>query len=55
MEEAGDDAIIVMGASMRSDLSKRILGGVSSSILENSKATVLLAKALPADEMTWGE
>lgn len=55
MQEAGDDAIIVMGASMRSDLSKRILGGVSTSILENSKATVLLAKALPADEMTWGE
>jgi nucleotide-binding universal stress UspA family protein len=55
MDEAGDEAIIVVGASMRSDLSKRLLGGVSMSILENSKATVLLAKALPDDEMTWGE
>ncbi len=55
IDEAGDDAIIVMGASMRSELSKRLLGGVSMSVLENSKASVLLAKALPADEMTWGE
>lgn len=55
IDEAGDDAIVVMGASMRSDLSKRLLGGVSMSILEHSKATVLLAKALPADEVTWGE
>ena len=55
IDEAGDDAIIVMGATLRSDLSKRLLGGVSMSVLENSKATVLLAKALPADELTWGE
>jgi len=55
IDEAGDNAIIVMGASMRSDLSKRLLGGVSMSILENSKATVLLAKALPDEELTWGE
>ena len=55
MDEAGDDAIIVVGASMRSDLSKRLLGGVSMSLLENGKATVLLAKALPGDEVTWGE
>ena len=55
LEEAGDDAIVVMGASMRSDLSKRLLGGVSMSVLENSKASVLLAKAMPADELTWGE
>ena len=55
MDEAGDDAVIVVGASMRSDLSKRLLGGDSMSLLENSKATVLLAKALPGDEMTWGE
>ena len=55
MDEAGDDAIIVVGASMRSDLSKRLRGGVSMSLLENSKASVLLAKSLPGDEMTWGE
>ena len=55
IEEAGDGAIVVMGASMRSDLSKRLLGGVSMSVLENSKASVLLAKAMPADELTWGE
>jgi len=55
IDEAGGDAIIVMGASMRSDLSKRLLGGVSMSVLENSNATVLLAKALPDEELTWGE
>lgn len=55
IDEAGDGAIIVVGASMRSDLSKRLLGGVSMSVLENSNATVLLAKALPDEESTWGE
>lgn len=54
-DEAGDNAIIVLGASTRSDLSKRWLGSVSMSLLENSKATVLVAKALPGDEVTWGE
>ena len=55
IDEAGDKAIIVVGASIRSDLSKRLLGGVSISVLESSKATVLLAKALPGEELTWGE
>ncbi len=55
IDEAGEDAIIVMGASMRSDLSKRLMGSVSMSILENSKSTVLLAKALPDEELSWGE
>lgn len=55
MDEAGDGAIIVVGASMRSDLCKGLLGGVSMSLLENSKVTVLLAKALPGDEMSRGE
>lgn len=55
MDEAGDQAIVVIGASMRSDLSKRLLGGVSMSVLEDGKATVLLAKALPSEEMSWGD
>ena len=57
LKEAGDDAIIVMGASLRSDFNRRLKGSVPLRVIEKGKATVLLAKSLPEDEMPvdWGE
>jgi nucleotide-binding universal stress UspA family protein len=49
--EAGGDALIVMGASLRSDLQRRLKGSVPMHVMERSPASVLLAKTLPEEEM----
>jgi nucleotide-binding universal stress UspA family protein len=51
LAESGDDALIVLGASLRSDLARRLKGSVPMHVMEKSRASVLLVKALPEEEM----
>jgi nucleotide-binding universal stress UspA family protein len=51
LAECGDDALIVLGASLRSDLARRLKGSVPMHVMEKSHASVLLVKALPEEEM----
>jgi len=51
LAEGGDDALIVLGASLRSDLARRLKGSVPMHVMERSRASVLLVKALPEAEM----
>ena len=47
--EAGDDAVIFLGASLRHDVYRRLLGSLAIQILTRTKSSVLVAKALPED------
>jgi len=47
---AGDDAVIFLGASMRHDVYRRLLGSLPIQILARTKSSVLVAKALPEDD-----
>ncbi|RJQ71445.1 MAG: universal stress protein [Desulfobacteraceae bacterium] len=49
IETAGDDAVIVMGASLRHDVYRRMLGALPLQVLERTPASVLLVKQLPED------
>jgi len=51
LAEGGDDALIVLGASLRSDLARRLKGSVPMRVMEKTRASVLLVKALPEAEM----
>jgi len=51
LAESGDDALIVLGASLRSDLARRLKGSVPMHVMEKSRASVLLVKTLPEAEM----
>ena len=44
---AGDDAVIFLGASLRHDVYRRLLGSLPIQILARTKSSVLVAKALP--------
>jgi len=44
---AGDDAVIFLGASLRHDVYRRLLGSLPIQILERTKSSVLVVKALP--------
>jgi len=44
---AGDDAVILLGASLRHDVYRRLLGSLSIQILARTKSSVLVVKALP--------
>ena len=46
---AGDDAVIFLGASLRHDVYRRLLGSLPSQILTRTKSSVLVVKALPCD------
>ncbi len=46
---AGKDAVIVVGASLRHDVYKRLRGSLSLQILSLTKASTLVVKALPED------
>ncbi len=48
LEEAGDESVIVMGASLRHDLHRRVRGSVPLQVLAKTESSVLLAK-LPAE------
>jgi nucleotide-binding universal stress UspA family protein len=47
--QAGDDAVIFLGASLRHDVYRRLLGSLAIQILARTKSSVLVAKALPED------
>lgn len=44
---AGDDAVIFLGASLRHDVYRRLLGSLPMQILGRTKSSVLVVKALP--------
>ncbi len=44
---AGEDAVIVVGASLRHDLYRRLAGSMSTQILAYATASVLIVKGLP--------
>ena len=44
---AGNDAVIVVGASLRHDLYRRFMGSMATQILARSGASVLVVKGLP--------
>jgi len=44
---AGDDAVIFLGASLRHDVYRRLLGSLPIQILTRTKSSVLVVKALP--------
>jgi nucleotide-binding universal stress UspA family protein len=46
---AGDDAVIFLGASLRHDVYRRLLGSLAIQILARTKSSVLVVKALPED------
>jgi nucleotide-binding universal stress UspA family protein len=46
---AGDDAVIFLGASLRHDVYRRLLGSLAIQILACTKSSVLVVKALPED------
>lgn len=53
---AGEDALLVIGASMRHDVYRRTRGSLPMRLLARSKASVLLSKAPPeADPGTYGD
>jgi nucleotide-binding universal stress UspA family protein len=47
---AGDDAVIFLGASLRHDLYRRLMGSLPMQILEQTTASVLMVKGLPEDD-----
>lgn len=49
-ETAGDDAVIFVGASLRHDVYRRLLGSLAIQILDRTKSSVLVVKALPEDD-----
>jgi nucleotide-binding universal stress UspA family protein len=47
LEAAGEDSIIMMGASLRHDVYRRMLGSLPMRILERTPSSVLIVKRLP--------
>lgn len=47
---AGDDAVIFLGASLRHDVYRRVLGSLAIQILARTNSSVLVVKALPIDD-----
>jgi len=50
LEIAGERSIIVMGASLRHDIYRRMRGSLSIRILHRALSSVLIVKRLPADD-----
>ena len=50
VERAGDSSVIVMGASLRHDVYRRMLGSLPMQVLARSQSSILLAKLLPEAE-----
>lgn len=48
LEEAGDESVIVMGASLRHDVHHRVRGSLPLQVLAKTESSVLLAK-LPSE------
>jgi nucleotide-binding universal stress UspA family protein len=47
IEEAGDDSVVVMGATLRHDVHHRVRGSLPLQILAKTESSVLLAKLPP--------
>ena len=47
---AGDDAVIFIGASLRHDVYRRLMGSLPIQILSQSGASVLVVKGLPEED-----
>lgn len=47
LEEAGDDSVVVMGASLRHDVHHRVRGSLPLQVLARTESSVLLAKLPP--------
>ena len=50
---AGDGAVIFIGASLRHDVYRRLLGSMPIQILARTKSSVLVAKALPEGDLSY--
>jgi nucleotide-binding universal stress UspA family protein len=50
---AGDDAVIFLGASLRHDVYRRFLGSLPIQVLERTKSSVLVVKALPEEDQEY--
>ena len=50
VDQAGDSSVIVMGASLRHDIYRRMLGSLPMQVLSRSQSSILLAKLLPEAE-----
>ena len=50
---AGDDAVIFLGASLRHDVYRRLLGSLSIQTLSRTKSSVLVVKALPEGDLNY--
>jgi len=49
IDTAGNDSVVVLGASLRHDVYRRMVGSVSMEVLSRSDSSVLLAKLPPED------
>ncbi len=47
LDAAGDDSVVVMGASLRHDVYRRMLGSLPIQVLKKTKSSVLLVKLPP--------
>ncbi len=47
LEEAGDDSVVVMGASLRHDVHRRVRGSLPLHVLAKTESSLLLAKLPP--------
>ena len=47
---AGENAVIFMGASLRHDIYRRLMGSLPIQILARTASSVLVVKGLPEDE-----
>jgi nucleotide-binding universal stress UspA family protein len=47
IETAGSDSIVVMGASLRHDVYRRMMGSISMEVLARSDSSVLVVKLPP--------
>ena len=50
VERAGDSSVIVMGASLRHDVYRRMLGSLPMQVLSRTQSSVLLVKLPPEAE-----
>ncbi len=50
---AGDEAVIFLGASLRHDVYRRFLGSLPIQVLERTKSSVLVVKALPEGDLDY--
>jgi nucleotide-binding universal stress UspA family protein len=55
LEEAGDDSVVVMGASLRHDVHRRVRGSLPLQVLAKTESSLLLAKLSPEVDVDFFE